>query len=65
MLLAKYRNGSNIFAIETVSGSPDYRCSIGRADAPHSFMVESERAEEMQNYLLTLENEGWIWERVK
>ena len=63
MLLAKYRHGQDIFAVETMSGTPDYRCTIGREDAPHSFIVESERAEEIQRHLLTLDGEGW--ERVK
>ena len=64
MLLSKYRNANaDIFAVETMSGSPDYRCTIGREDAPHAFTIEAERAEDIQRHLLTLEDEGW--ERVK
>ena len=63
MLLAKYKCGANICAVETVSGSPDYRVSVGRENAPHGFIVEAERAEDIQRHLLPLDSEGW--ERVK
>ena len=61
--LARYKHASDIFSVETISGSPDYRCSIGREDAPHVFNVEAERAEQIQRHLLTLESEGWTREK--
>ena len=63
MELARYRLGTDIFSVETISGQPDYRIAWGRADAPHAFVVEAERAEDIQRHLLTLDSEGW--ERVK
>ena len=63
MELARYRHDTDIFSVETVSGSPDYRIAWGRADAPHTFNVEAERAEEIQKYLLTLDADGWMREK--
>ena len=63
MLLSKWRLGQDVFTVETIPHEPDYRVSVGRADAPHVFNVEAERAEEIQRHLLLLDSEGW--ERVK
>lgn len=50
----------DIFRVETGGEhNGDYRCSIGRPDAPHSFIVEAERAGEVVSFCRQLEVEGW------
>lgn len=56
----KGREHNLFFKVETGGEyGGDYRCSIGREDAPHTFIVEAGRAEQVVSFCRGLEEEGW------